>query len=260
MRRIDFLTWNTQLYEMGNIIKKGKPIKKVDMNIFGNIIVEIKNFLNMKNDAIAILQEIPYMCNENNEFKEHVLFTEFIKEFQNEKYFMFYNISSPKQIKMTVVLANRVTYDDWIFKNDDGLNNNMCVSFGIKNIDLTVIGVHSHNAIELLKWLKNLQQLPDILIGDFNAGDYKKKYENNRFILNRKSYTELLDAYDDICNGQNTRKFVFPNGYVYETPIDHILIKKNNNLINKSRCRNDVKINSVNDDSDHYPVYFKLLL
>ena len=39
------------------------------------------------------------------------------------------------------------------------------VSFGIKELDLSIIGVHPHNANELLKWLQK-SGFPDIMLGD----------------------------------------------------------------------------------------------
>lgn len=38
---------------------------------------------------------------------------------------------------------------------------------------MSIIGVHPHNANELLKWLQK-SGFSDIMLGDFNAGDYKK--------------------------------------------------------------------------------------
>ena len=68
----------------------------------------------------------------------------------------------------------------------------------------------------------------------------------------------LILEYTDICNGQKTRRMVFPNGFVYETPIDHVLIKDSSELKKKYQCK-IVKIERNEDNvSDHYPIYFKL--
>lgn len=132
----------------------------------------------------------------------------------------------------------------------------MCVSFEIKELDLSIIGVHPHNANELLKWLQS--GFPDIMLGDFNAGDYKKRCEDSKFKDNRNNYRKLIMIYTDICNGQKTRRMVFPNGFVYETPIDHVLIKDSSELEKKYQCK-IVKIERNEDNvSDHYPIYFKL--
>ena len=135
---------------------------------------------------------------------------------------------------------------------------------------MSIIGVHPHNANELLKWLQK-SGFPDIMLGDFNAGDYKKRCEDSNFSSflaccwslanfkdNRNNYRKLILEYTDICNGQKTRRMVFPNGFVYETPIDHVLIKDSSELKKKYQCK-IVKIERNEDNvSDHYPIYFKL--
>ena len=96
------------------------------------------------------------------------------------------------------------------------------------------------------------------MLGDFNAGDYKKRCEDSKFKDNRNNYRKLILEYTDICNGQKTRRMVFPNGFVYETPIDHALIKDSSELKKKYQCK-IVKIERNEDNvSDHYPIYFKL--
>lgn len=245
------------MYEMGNELDKREDVKTIDMQMFDTVINKVKGFLDSKKDAVAILQEIPFKCN-IDAFNEHILFIEFIKAFPDEKYLMLYNISSENQIKMTVVLAKKIGQGKLIYRKNNEFNNNMCVSFGIKDLDLSIIGVHPHNVVELHKWLQECG-FPDIMLGDFNAGDYKKKHEDSSFKVNRDNYRKLINGYTDICNGQMTRRVVFPNGFVYETPIDHILIKNNSELAKKYQYK-DVLVEKKEDNvSDHYPIYFKLL-
>ena len=245
MREINFLTWNTQLYEMGNSLNDERPVKKIDKPIFNTVISKVKKFLESKNNAIAILQEIPFKCNIDR-FNEHTLFGEFLKSFPEDKFVILYNISSDNQIKMTVVLAKRIGQEELIYRKSDGLNNNMCVSFGIKDLNLYIIGVHPHTAEELLGWLQKYG-FPDIMLGDFNAGDYTKWRVDDKFEYNKVNYNKLKLGYTDMCAGQMTT--------VYKTPIDHVLIK--DELTKKYQCK-DAKI--IKDNlSDHYPIYFKLL-
>ncbi len=252
MDEIRFLTWNTQLYEMGN--KVSKDIKKIDEDLFFKIIKEIKKFFSTSNKAIAVLQEIPYKCN-NNGYKEHELFTKFKNEFPESNYSMLYNISTENQIMMTVVLSPKVTGK--IIKLD-GINNNRCVLFGIENQELSIMGVHSGCAEQVLTWKKNKN--PDIILGDFNAGDYEKRNATDVFITNRTIYRDLIREYTDILKGQNTRKYVFGDGKVYETPIDHVLIKKDKERMEKYLF-DDISINTnTNNLSDHYLISFKLSL
>ena len=246
------------MYEMGNSINDEQPVKKIDMSTFNIVVEKVKKFLDSKNEAVAILQEIPFKCNIDG-FKEHILFHKFLEFFPDDKYDMYYNVSSEKQIKMTVVLAKKIGSEKLICRKKEELNNNMCVSFGIKELDLSIIGVHPHNVNELLKWLQK-SGFPDIMLGDFNAGDYKKRYEDSNFKDNRDNYRKFIleYKYTDICKGQNTRRMVFPNDSVYETPIDHVLIKNSSELEKKYQC-NNVEIERNEDNvSDHYPIYFEL--
>lgn len=258
MRQVNFLTWNTQMYEMGNKLNDNKIVKKIDENVFKCIIGRIKCFLNSHTDAIAVLQEIPYKCNTDS-FKEHIVFRWFREAFPNEKYSMIYNISSPNQIKMTVVLSNKKGCEEQIYKNTKELNNNMCVSFGIKGLNFSFLGVHPHNAHELYKWLQKFG-FPDIIIGDFNAGDYKKSRESDIFKANRDKYRLLSKSYKDICNGQITRREVYSNGFVYETPIDHVLVHERWLALQENQYKDLWIKEEIKDNiSDHYPIYFKLL-
>lgn len=255
MRDINFLTWNTQLYEMGNKLSKNSPVKQIDTQIFDGVVEEVKDFLDKKTNAVAILQEIPFKCNTDS-FNTHKLFTKFIEIFPEKKYSMLYNVSSKNQIKMTVVLAKKTGQEELIYKKENGLNNNMCVSFGIKDSDLFIVGVHPHNAKELYNWLQKWD-LPDVMLGDFNAGDYKKKSESDEFKNNREYYHKLMEEYTDTCDGKNTRKIIYHNGYEYETPIDHILVRKNSEFAKKYEyCNASVDLSI--DLSDHYPIYFAL--
>ena len=45
VREINFLTWNTQLYEMGNSINDEQPVKKIDMLTFNIVVEKVKKFL-----------------------------------------------------------------------------------------------------------------------------------------------------------------------------------------------------------------------
>lgn len=62
---------------MGNSINDEQPVKKIDMLTFNIVVKKVKKFLDSKNEAVAILQEIPFKCNIDG-FKEHILFHEFL--------------------------------------------------------------------------------------------------------------------------------------------------------------------------------------
>lgn len=183
---INFMTWNTRLYMKGNRV--GRNQEKIDFEKYKDIIEIIKIHVNKKN-GIAILQEIPYKSNITR--KEHELFVELKNDFPKDQYSLIYNVSNQNQIKMTVVIAK----NEVIQHNKDGLNNNCCVSFLVNKTDLNVLGVHSHNAFELREWLSGEELFnPNIMLGDFNSGNYIKEKNDNKIMVNRKNYLMLTEG------------------------------------------------------------------
>lgn len=102
---LNIMTWNTRLYEYENKID-GK-IKKLDGNE-DLIIDKIKEHLNNEN-AIAVLQEIPYKCNATRKypFPEHVLFEKIKDTFDEDYDFIFDKTYNQYQIKMTAVISKK---------------------------------------------------------------------------------------------------------------------------------------------------------
>lgn len=241
---INFMTWNTRLYMKGNRV--GRNQEKIDFEKYKDIIEIIKIHVNKKN-GIAILQEIPYKSNITR--KEHELFVELKNDFPKDQYSLIYNVSNQNQIKMTVVIAK----NEVIQHNKDGLNNNCCVSFLVNKTDLNVLGVHSHNAFELREWLPGEELFnPNIMLGDFNSGNYIKEKNDNKIMVNRKNYLMLTEGYIDICQGEYTH-------HIYKTHIDHILLKNNNGFHEKYKYKN-VKVDREVILSDHYPLYCEITM
>ena len=60
---------------MGNSLNEEQVVKKIDMLTFKIVINKVKEFLDSKNEAVAILQEIPFKCDIDG-FNEHILFSE----------------------------------------------------------------------------------------------------------------------------------------------------------------------------------------
>lgn len=87
------------------------------------------------------------------------------------------------------------------------------------------------------------------MIGDFNAGNYKKDKNDSGIVSNRQSYLLLSEGYLDACQGLNTTS--------YDTQIDHILIM---NDADKSYKYDNVKVDYTMKVSDHYPVYCDILI
>ena len=242
----NIMTWNTQMFEMGNKLKNDQiDIKPIEFSIYKFAIEKIDEHLKKKN-AIVILEEIPFYCWEDG--KEHVLFTMFKAHYKGTKYKLLYNIINKHQIKMTVVIAEK----DIIDKDEKGICSNLFVSFKILNTDLYVLAVHSHNALELWNKISTSKDYsPQIILGDFNVGNYltNDKERNCKMADNRHYYLMLLNGYIDICQGQYTTK--------YKSQIDHVLLK-NSEAFWENYNFKSVMINRNIKISDHYPITFIL--
>lgn len=256
--QVNIMSWNTQLYEYGNQISKHIPVKAIDYGKCIDVINIIRKHME-KNNAIAILNEIPLRCNVTN--CEHIIWTILRDVFPMDQYTTLFNINAnvKNQIKTTVVIGPK----DFVQIDNNGVNSssevfcNCFVSFMIPSVGLSILAVHQSlkkGGYISNKLGTNNTYNPDMIIGDFNAGDYTKKDEDKDFMSNRDNYKSLLNmGYKDLCNGKCTRQ-VDVNGYTYKTPIDHVLIKE-------EKCNPDQNILyscSIDDRvklSDHYPIY-----
>lgn len=231
--KINLMTWNTRMYEYGN--KINGVFRPIDDDYFDGVINVISDHLKKEN-AIAILQEIPYVCNIT--WQKHELFLRFNQRFEND-FFVKYNISSKKQIMMTVIISQK----ELIKWNKDGFNDNRSISFKLKDEETRFLGLHAKNNTLTASYLDNIRPHSyDYILGDFNSGNYTKWNEDASFKKNRTAYCEYLNNYIDICKGEATT--------IYDTPIDHILTS-NNNIIS---CIIDKSISL----SDHYPIFAEI--
>lgn len=239
--KIKFLTWNTQLYEYRNT--KGKTIEN-GLKVYNQEIEIIKkHFFDLSDDekAIAVLQEIPYRIKINRKWCLHPVFEEFENDFPDTDYDIIYH--SGWHIKMTVVIASKGIVSECKGKT------NLYIPFMINSLQLNVLALHAHNAFETRKWLAEHEDYkPNIMLGDFNAGNYRKSNKDNEIAVNRQNYLLLTEGYIDLCQGVYTTK--------YQTQIDHILLENIDEF--KYKFEN-VKVNYDVKISDHYPVYCDVL-
>lgn len=255
MKKIKLLTWNTQLYEYGN--RENKTIEQ-GKEQYNKIKHDIENHLNIEENqkSIAVLQEIPYKIKNGCKWEFNPIFTQFIKDFPTEKYDLLYLADTVQKkywhIKMIVVIATKDTIEAVKFKDE----SNIYTPFVIKDLKKgRVLALHAHaNApFETRQWLnENSEFKPDIIIGDFNAGNYRKAEaeKDAEIAANRHNYQLLSDGYLDLCNGKCTTR--------YNTQIDHILIK---NIADKPIFRyENVYVDTDNNKSDHYPIYCDIII
>lgn len=227
MKEICILTWNTQLYEQGNIIEG--HIKEIDMCNFVSITEFIKEHLK-KDNSIAFLQEIPYCCNIT--WKEHPLYTKFRELFAQYEYDIKFNITSSKQIMMNVVISKPNT----LILDPSSWNDNRTIS--VQYEEMKMMGIHAKNGKNNKNYLIELSNhTAHVILGDFNSGNYYKSE-------NRLAFNNLFKQHTCICNENTT---------IYGTPIDHIFV--DNNILPK--CTKPI-IHSKIKYSDHFPITFKI--
>lgn len=118
---LSIMTWNTQLYEYGNMIAEKKSVKPIDYIKCNEIIRTVKAHVEKKRNAIAVLQEIPLRSNITH--SEHIIFTLLCAAFQKKKdYKILYNVNEMvrNQIKTTVVISK----NSLNMKDKEGRNSN----------------------------------------------------------------------------------------------------------------------------------------
>lgn len=119
-------------------------------------------------------------------------------------------------------------------------NDNRTISVNFKGLE--IMGIHAHTGDKNKDYLKSLNNSSaDIILGDFNAGDYEAS--ENRLIFN-----SILKGHKNICN-QDT--YTTANGHL--TPIDHVFV--HNDVVLK--CSNLVVHNEIKH-SDHFPLTLEI--
>ena len=120
--------------------------------------------------------------------------------------------------------------------------------------ELRVLGIHLSSSSVLLPLLYGMGEAdkPDLILGDFNSGDYvirdrwdaEREYERQQFrnLINTYGYT-------DISGGVVTN-------HITGSSIDHFLIK--NTVLLRCEIKNVSVDESKKDYSDHYPIIVEL--
>lgn len=232
---IEILNWNTGLTEgTGNIL---------------DVINYVNEFLEKEN-TIAVLQQIPFKIKDcKNNWVNHRDYEKFMEAFslkkgyvifKNDKYNNGYIFMQTVIItKMNdVIPANIEVYPSGIATNRESgvIINNKCI----------LLGLHATAGKNNEKYLKSINENSDIIVGDFNAGDYQE-------CDNWKLFRSIISSHVCICN-LPTKCVLASNGNVIrKTCIDHIFVKRE--FITK--C-SDIEIHEDVVYSDHYPITFKI--
>lgn len=226
------MTWNTALSEGSNAQA---------------VINYVKPFIDQDN-AVAVLQQIPYKDPDNNWtiFPTHAYF---MAAFPENEYTIIQNTNHNNGFtRMLTIVVTRMTNVSELstFPYKPTTNRECFVRIGDY---YKLLGLHLHgdkrNADEL-RALNNKKDA-DIILGDFNAGDYD-------ICQNRKVFCNILKGYVNICNTPTkivTNKTADGNKIIRKTCIDHVFVRRE--FI--TNCSSLI----VHDDisiSDHYPITF----
>lgn len=230
---LKILNWNTGL------IDNEKNYDVVKKYIF--------EFLKNPN-SIAVLQEIPFKNYSNNEWTKSKIYKDLIKTIHNLDYRVFrnetYNNGKLRLLTMIISNINNPTSEDGAHYTDEIPRNRQC-TIEIKNKNLSLLGVHLNGGAPNRKQLKSIKSSADIILGDFNAGDYMESE-------NREIFNQILPNHVGICN-LPTKKVYSTGKVIRESCIDHIFVKRE--LVTK--CF-DLYIHRDISYSDHYPITFKI--
>ena len=220
---IKIMTWNTALTEGSNV---------------DDVLNHIKDFLKEDN-TIAVLQQIPYKDPDKG-WVESDSYKSFVKAFPKTEYKVF-NKKWGNAIMYTVI----VTKMENIAEADGIETSNREVAVCVDG-SIVIYGLHARSREDNKSYLQSLNSVQaDILLGDFNAGDYAE-------CENKSTFRGILKNHVCICN-KPTKEVRNGNSVIRRTCIDHIFVKRE--LI--TRCsepcvREDIKY------SDHYPITFSI--
>ncbi|MEY8391877.1 hypothetical protein AALA98_10965 [Lachnospiraceae bacterium 45-W7] len=113
--------------------------------------------------------------------------------------------------------------------------------------DFVILGLHASakNGEDNRNYLQSIKGNADIIVGDFNAGDYLESE-------NRDIFNSILENHVCICNSPTKRVLSKGGKLIRKTCIDHVFIRQ----CCVTKC-SELKIHENILYSDHYPITFK---
>ncbi len=232
--KINIMTWNTGISELRETFNKERADEELR-----KIMNYVDGFLQNKENPIVFLQQMVYKDPDNN-YKYHLYYNEFIKNF-NTKYDIKYYEKS--KFMMTVAIAGKnqmKTLSNEYYPVDKPRNRAIAVEFN----GVSFLCIHANGkSVENDAYLKSLHGKADIILGDFNAGNYLKSE-------NRNTFNSILKEHVCICN--TPTRIEAKNGRM--TCIDHVFIR----LCDVTKCSKLFVHEEVNL-SDHFPITFEYI-
>lgn len=227
--KLHIMTWNTGITEQINYPERCKQVFEY-----------IQEFLNQEN-SVVFLQQIVYKDPDNN-WRKHNMFEFFGDYFDSQTHDIEYYRKS--SFMMTVAIAKKGTLTqlgDEYYPSGTPRNRAIAVRFN----NISFLAIHAQNGQENKEYLKALPEKPDIILGDFNAGNYIESE-------NREVFNQILKNHICICNMPTK---IIDKGSIKRigtrTCIDHIFVRYD--MITK--C-SDLIVHEDINLSDHFPISF----
>lgn len=223
--KLNIMTWNTAITE--NLEDEQKC---------NQIINYIEDFLEKEN-SIAFLQQIAFK-DPNNNWKMHSVFRRL-----KENYLIEFYKKSTFMMTVAITKKNNFLYplEDEFYPINRPKNRAVAVKFN----DISFLAIHAENDAKNAdvnkSYLCSLHGKADVILGDFNTGNYLEAE-------NRITFNQILKEHICICSMPTK---VTETGR--RTCIDHVFVREN--MITK--CCNLI----VHEDvllSDHFPMTFEI--
>lgn len=256
------MTWNVNRFN-GN--SRSEIWDDAKIRYSNSILKYIEQEITGKDD-VAILQEFPRKGQIVDDFKEK--FT-VLSWYEQDDKFGDTNNRNNRFKSRTVALVKKessnwdlVQFKDSINfgQNDAGKYNyvNKYVQLINTSKEIKLLGIHmptrstkNRGMEDLYKAIKNKNNIPNIIVGDFNAGNYQKEKESKDFTKNKEKYNKTMEDYNykDIIDESTTN-------YQPPTFIDHFWIEKENSFLRE--CNIPPEVVYEKELSDHYPIVVEL--
>ena len=250
------MTWNINRFGgLWDWYKENKDKDDEDREKMAEAIINYLVQLISNEDDLVVLQEFPYYgynggiksdCIEYNKWKS--LF---------EKYNLTVIEPYGKGLNLTVAVVSK---QKSVWKKTDGDDCKTSFKDGYLNKyiellkELRILGIHLPGSSVLLPLLCGMSEAdrPDLILGDFNSGDYviRNRWDAERE-YERQQYRNLINlyGYTDISGGGVTN-------HITGSSIDHFLIK--NTVLLRCDIKEVIIDDKKNDFSDHYPIIVEL--
>ena len=226
---IKIMTWNTALTEGSNV---------------DDVLNHIKDFLKEDN-TIAVLQQIPYK-DPHKGWVESDSYGAFVEAFPETDYKVF---NKWGDAIMYTVIVTRKDKENEVANVEEAVGiktSNREVAVCVNN-SIVIYGLHARSREDNKSYLQSLNSVQaDILLGDFNAGDYAE-------CENKLTFRGILEkTHVCICN-KPTKEVRSGDSVTRRTCIDHIFVKRDLITMCSELCvHEDIKY------SDHYPITFSI--